>query len=120
MKKLLLPILVCLSAVSHSALAYNAQGVADEICKAKGATPMLSYRTQDLDINGYSNDKGQLEYSLTLRQPNPINDKLILSNTVNDIYTNLIMQAIDQNRTISLCFSAKGDIVSMKTEASAE
>ncbi len=117
MKKIILSTLLCLS-VTPSVFAYQTDGIADDVCKAKGATPMLEFRPQDIDINSYSNAKGDIEYSLTLLQPNPVQNKLILSNTSNDIYTDLILKSIDQNRNIEICFSSKGDIVSLKTKSS--
>ncbi|MGR5333532.1 hypothetical protein [Photobacterium damselae] len=114
MKNILIPIFVCLG-ISNTAFAFQADGIADDICNAKGATPMITFRAADIDVNAYNNSKGEIEYGLTLLQPNPVNNKVMLSHTSNDVYTDLILKALDQNRDIAMCFSTKGDIVSLKT-----
>ncbi|HIF9544714.1 TPA: hypothetical protein ACX6S8_000876 [Photobacterium damselae] len=107
MKRNLLLATIC-SLVSMSALAHSS-GLAENVCEAKNGT-YIKFLPESINLDYIKASDGKLESALFIKDPSPVLGGVVYLDNNNSSFKKIIIDAVNDDKSLSLCLTSNGDI----------
>ncbi|MGR5331040.1 hypothetical protein [Photobacterium damselae] len=100
-----------LSFTSMFSFASSHNGVAQNICIAKGGR-YIQYSSESINIDLVKGGDDKLISFMYIKDPSPVVNGIVSLEKSNSDYKNIIIDAVNNKKSLSLCLNAEGDIFS--------
>ncbi|AWK84129.1 hypothetical protein [Photobacterium damselae] len=104
-------IALILSLVPITSFAGSRGGIAQDICVAKSGT-YIQYQPESINIDLIKGHDSKVMHFMHIKDPSPVISGIVSLDGDNINYKNIIISAVNNKMSLSLCLNADGDIFS--------